>query len=92
MASAHTALIRRHKKILRHRLRKLNEEKNTNYKLGQKNLDLLFYLNYLRFVKTLATNAEKIATVEGSSEIMSQHWEEAGNTLLESFEKEGKLN
>jgi hypothetical protein len=92
MASAHTDLVRRHRRIIRYRLQKLNEQRGSNYKLGQKNVDLLFYLNYIRFVKALDAKAQKIALVEGSSEVMSEHWEASGKALLDRFEKEGKLN
>jgi hypothetical protein len=91
MASSHAELIRRHKKILRQRLKKINEDNKTNSRLGQKNLDLLFYLNYLKFIKTLANKANQIAVVEGASEVMPQHWRESGDAILHTFEQENKL-
>lgn len=92
MATAHTDLILRHKQILRHRLKKYNEANKSMHRFGQKNIDLLFYLNYIRFVKTLADKAGKIASIEGSSEVMTQHWEEAGKVTLDTFEKEDRLD
>lgn len=91
MASSHAELIRRHKKIIRQRLKKINEDNKTNSRLGQKNLDLLFYLNYLKFIKTLANKANQIAVVEGASEVMPQHWRESGDAILHTFEQENKL-
>ena len=89
--SVQTDLINRHRRILRHRLKKINEENNTSYRLGQKNIDLLFYLKYIKFVKELATKAKQIAEIEGSSEIMPQHWKESGAELLDTFERENEL-
>lgn len=91
MTSTHTELIKRHKQILRIRLRKLNEAKGTHYRLGQKNIDVLFYLNYVKFLRKLAARTSKIAAVEGSSEVMPQHWKESGDVLLDNFEKNGVL-
>ena len=91
MASSHAELIRRHKKIFRQRLMKINEDNKTNSRLAQKNLDLLFYLNYLKFIKTLANKANQIAVVEGASEVMPQHWRESGDAILHTFEQENKL-
>lgn len=91
MASVHADLIRRHRRILRQRLKKLNAENDTKYRLGQKNIDLLFYLNYIRFVKALASKAKQISSIEGSSEVMPQHWKESGKLILESFENENRL-
>lgn len=90
-SSTHTDLINRHRRILRNRLKKLNEANNTSYRLGQKNIDLLFYTNYMKFVKELTKKAGKIAEVEGSSELMPQHWKESGEEILSTFEKEDKL-
>lgn len=91
MASVHTDIIRRHRRILRQRLKKLNERSGTKYRLGQKNIDLLFYLNYVRFAEALATRAKQMAVIEGSSEVMGQHWLESGNELLETFANENRL-
>lgn len=91
MASIHTELTNRHRRILRQRLKKLNEANGTKYKLGQKNIDLLFYMNYLRFVKALASKANKISLIEGSSEVMPQHWKESGEAVLSSFSSENRL-
>lgn len=91
MASAHTELIKRHKRILRQRLKKLNEQKGSSSRLAQNNIDLLFYLNYVRFIRELASKAKQIAIIEGSSEVMPQHWEASGAELLETFSTENKL-
>lgn len=91
MASVHTELIRRHRRILRQKLKKLNEKNGTKYRLGQKNIDLLFYLNYVRFVKALASKARQIAVIEGSSEVMRQHWKESGDVILELFSEKNRL-
>lgn len=92
MASTHTDLIKRHRQLLRSRLRKLNEREGTQYRLGQKNIDVLFYLNYIKFLNKLAANSAKIATLEGSSEVLPQHWSESGNLLLEEYKNNGMLH
>lgn len=91
MSSIHNDLIRRHRRILKQRLNKYNTKNNTRYRLAQKNIDLLFYINYINFLKVLSTKAKQIATIEGSSEIMNQHWEESGKSLLKSIEKNNSL-
>lgn len=91
MATSHADLIRKHKQILKSRLAILNEKGNTKYRLGQKNIDVLFYLNYQKFMRVLAAKASEIAKIEGASEIMTQHWTEAGNVLLGNIEKNGTL-
>ncbi|TID30677.1 hypothetical protein CANINC_000744 [Pichia inconspicua] len=91
MATSHTELIRKHKQILKSRLAVLNEKESTNYKLGQKNIDVLFYLNYIKFMRVLATRASEIATIEGSSEIMTKHWIDASDFLLSNIEENGTL-
>lgn len=85
MASIHTDIINRHKRILRQRLKKINKERGTRFKLGQANIDLVFYLKFVRFIKQLQQRAEKIAVIEGSSEVMEQHWTEASKELLENL-------
>lgn len=91
MSSIHNDLIRQHRRILKQRLNKYNAKNNTKYKLAQKNIDLLFYINYINFLKVLSIKAKQIATIEGSSEIMNQHWEESSDSLLMSIEKDNTL-
>lgn len=86
MATVHADLIRRHRRILKHQLKLLNEKQGTDFKLGQKNIDVLFYINYIRFVKKLAVETQKNSLVGGSSEVMDQHWKETGEYLLNQFE------
>lgn len=81
MSSSETELIHRHQRILRQRVKQFNEENGTSYRLGP-NIDLLFYLKYIKFIQQLKEKAGNIAAIEGSSEVMNQHWIEASDELF----------
>lgn len=85
MASIHSDILKRHKKILRERMKCLNDGRERRIKFSQKNLDLLLYINYVRFLNALILKASDIASKDSSSEILVKHMEESGNEILKRF-------
>ncbi|KAG7749123.1 hypothetical protein KL911_005208 [Ogataea haglerorum] len=72
----HQKIAARHKKVLR-------AQKPLKYK--QKNLELLLYLNYLRFMNALVKKANEISEQDASSEILHKHLEDAKLEMLQRF-------
>ncbi|KAH3671265.1 hypothetical protein OGAPHI_000488 [Ogataea philodendri] len=72
----HQKIAARHKRVLRSR-------KPLKYK--QKNIDLLLYLNYLRFMNALIKKANEAAEQDASSGILDRHLQDAQLEFMKRF-------
>lgn len=85
MASIHADLIRRHRRMIRHQIQEYNSRRDASVRLSQKSIDILLYLNYLRFIHATAVRAQELSTLDGSQEIMPTHWTVAAEEFLQRF-------
>lgn len=86
MVSIHGDLIKRHRRILRQEIQKLNEQQGESMRLSQKNIDLLLYLNYVRFIHATTMRAQELSNIDCSLEIMPIHWTTAAEEFMERFQ------
>ncbi|VEU20711.1 DEKNAAC101618 [Brettanomyces naardenensis] len=75
MPSIHNRASRKHKKLIGRR---------SKVRI-QRNVDLLMYLNYLRFVNALVVKANELCDKDSSSEILPKHLEEAKREVMKRF-------
>ncbi|ODV84929.1 hypothetical protein CANARDRAFT_199587 [[Candida] arabinofermentans NRRL YB-2248] len=66
----------KHKKIIRAKI---------GSKAQQKNLHLVIYLNYLRFMNSVINKANDLSNQDGSSEVLVKHLEDAKLEMLRRF-------
>ncbi len=75
MVKIHTRALRKQKKVLN----------DISHIKIQKNVDLLLYLNYLRFLNALLKKADLLSTQDASSEILTKHLLKSKGEILKRF-------
>lgn len=75
MVKIHTRAMRKQKKVL----------SDISHTKIQKNVDLLLYLNYLRFLNALLKKADTLSTQDASSEILTKHLLKSKDEVLRRF-------
>ncbi len=75
MVKIHTRALRKQKKVL----------SDISHIKIQKNVDLLLYLNYLRFLNALLKKADLLSTQDASSEILTKHLLKSKGEILKRF-------
>ncbi len=75
MVKIHTRALRKQKKVLT----------DISHIKIQKNVDLLLYLNYLRFLNALLKKADLLSTQDASSEILTKHLLKSKGEILKRF-------
>ena len=75
MVKIHTRALRKQKKVLT----------DISHIKIQKNVDLLLYLNYLRFLNALLKKANLLSTQDASSEILTKHLLKSKGEILKRF-------
>lgn len=85
MVSIHADLIKRHRSIVRYQIQQFNEQHDESMRLNQKNIDLLLYLNYVRFIHATTIRAQEFSDRDGSKEIMPIHWSTAAEEFMQRF-------
>lgn len=85
MSSVHSDLIRRHRRALRKHIKEHNIDSEVAMRVSPRNVDLLLYLNFVRFIRATTIRSQELANEDASTEILSIHWERAAEELISKF-------
>ncbi|GMF03415.1 unnamed protein product [Ambrosiozyma monospora] len=79
MAPVHSKISKRHKTIIRQR------SGENQLRMAQKNVDLVLYLNYLRFLNGLIKKSYEASEKDASFEVLPKHLTDAKAEMLKRF-------